>query len=112
MKLASSLVEKPSVEWRTDRLRPTILLNKPALIEVSAPVPDYPPMSFKYQDKLHYVKKADGPERIEREWWLDAGEHRDYYQVEDEHGQRYWIFRLGHYGENTSYQWFLHGFFA
>jgi protein ImuB len=112
MKLALSLVEKPSVEWRTDRLRPTILLNKPALIEVSAPVPDYPPMSFKYQDKLHYVKKADGPERIEREWWLDAGEHRDYYQVEDEHGQRYWIFRLGHYGENTSYQWFLHGFFA
>jgi protein ImuB len=112
IKLAKSLDEKPTVNWQTDRIRPTILLQKPVLVEVSAPVPDYPPMSFKYQDKIHYVQKADGPERIEREWWLDAGEHRDYYQVEDEYGQRYWIFRLGHYGAHTAYQWFLHGFFA
>lgn len=112
VKLATSMTEKPSTQWRTDRPRPTLLLKSPARVEVTAPVPDYPPMSFRYQGKVHYIKKSDGPERIEREWWLDEGEHRDYFQVEDEIGQRYWLFRLGHYGSNTQYQWFLHGFFA
>jgi protein ImuB len=112
VKQAASLDEKPATQWRTDRPRPTVLLTRPALIEVSAPVPDYPPMSFRHQGKVHYIKKADGPERIEREWWLDAGEHRDYYQVEDEEGQRYWLFRSGHYRGDKLHQWFLHGFFA
>ena len=56
--------------------------------------------------------KADGPERIEREWWLEGGEHRDYYIVEDEDGQRYWLFRSGHYTVSDTKQWFIHGFFA
>jgi protein ImuB len=112
VKQAASLDEKPATQWRTDRPRPTVLLTRPALIEVSAPVPDYPPMSFRHQGKVHYIKKADGPERIEREWWLDAGEHRDYYQVEDEEGQRYWLFRSGYYRGDKLHQWFLHGFFA
>lgn len=107
---ASSLTEKPATHWRTDRPRPTLLLSRPAHIEVTAPVPDYPPMSFRYQGKVHYIRKADGPERIEREWWLDQGEHRDYYQVEDDAGHRYWLFRSGHYGDDP--QWFIHGFFA
>lgn len=110
VKAVPSLTEKASTPWRTDRPRPTLLLSKPVLIEVTAPIPDYPPISFRYQGKLHYINKADGPERIEREWWIDAGDHRDYYQVEDEAGQRYWLFRSGHYGE--SQRWFIHGFFA
>jgi protein ImuB len=56
--------------------------------------------------------KADGPERIEPEWWLQTGQHRDYYCVEDEEGHRYWLFRLGHYDAEKTYQWFIHGFFA
>ena len=112
IKLASSLDEQPATSWVKDRPRPTLLLKQPVLIEVTAPVPDYPPMSFRYLDKVHYVGKSDGPERIEREWWSDAGEHRDYYQVEDKLGQRYWIFRSGHYGSDIPSQWFLHGFFA
>lgn len=58
------------------------------------------------------IIKADGPERIEREWWLNEGKHRDYYYVEDEKGQRYWLFRLGHYHSKIAAQWFIHGFFA
>ena len=75
-------------------------------------VPDYPPMLFRYKGKTHQVKKADGPERIEREWWLEEGDHRDYYNVEDEDGQRYWLFRSGHYEGGLGNKWFLHGFFA
>lgn len=111
-KPAASFDEKPSAAWRTDRRRPVQLLANPEPIEVTAPIPDYPPMLFIYKGVRHYIKKADGPERIEREWWLDGGTHRDYYIVEDEHGQRYWLFRSGHYAGPGSSQWFIHGFFA
>ena len=68
-------------------------------------------MVFRYKGKVHSIVKADGPERIEQEWWLQQGQHRDYYRVEDENGHRYWLFRLGHYHDKT-YHWFIHGFFA
>jgi protein ImuB len=112
IKVSSSLDEKPEVDWRMAIARPTELLKKPEPIEVMALIPDNPPRFFVYKQVKHIIAKADGPERIEREWWLDAGEHRDYYQVEDEQGQRYWLFRSGHYGDDHRYQWFLHGFFA
>jgi protein ImuB len=110
-KSALSLNEKIDTAWRIDRPRPMQLLSKPERIEVTAPIPDYPPMLFRYKSKLHKIIKADGPERIEQEWWLQEGQHRDYYCVEDEDGHRYWLFRLGHYSDK-SYQWFIHGFFA
>jgi protein ImuB len=110
--LASSIDEKLPAEWKLDRPRPLQVLSKPELIEVTAPIPDYPPMLFRYKGKLHKIAKADGPERIEQEWWLQQGQHRDYYSVEDEEGQRYWLFRLGHYDAAKTYQWFMHGFFA
>ena len=111
IKTTAALNEKPAIPWRTDRPRPTILLQQPVPVQVTAPVPDYPPLLFRYQGKVHHIKKADGPERIEREWWLEEGPHRDYYCVEDQDGARYWLFRSGHYtGEHTQ-QWFLHGYF-
>ena len=112
MKLASSLQEKKTTTWKTDRPRPLQLLSVPELIEVTAPIPDYPPMLFRYKGRLHKVIKADGPERIEQEWWLQEGLHRDYYCVEDEEGCRYWLFRSGHYSADKSHKWFIHGFFA
>ncbi|MDB5024399.1 MAG: protein ImuB [Mucilaginibacter sp.] len=112
IRLSRSLQEKRATAWRTDRPRPSLLLPRPEPIEVTALIPDYPPMLFIYKNKVHQVKKADGPERIEREWWLETGEHRDYYYVEDQHGSRYWLFRSGHYSGDHSGQWFIHGFFA
>ncbi|TDE18084.1 Y-family DNA polymerase [Dyadobacter psychrotolerans] len=111
IKTATSLLDKPQTKWRTDRPRPVSLLPQPELIQVSAPVPDYPPMLFRYKGQVHKIKKADGPERIEQEWWIQDGLQRDYYCVEDENGARYWIFRLGHYGTNQP-EWFIHGFFC
>lgn len=111
IKPASFLNQEKEMEWPIDKPRPIRLLNKPERIEVSAPIPDYPPMNFRYKGKLHMVQKVDGPERIEQEWWMAEGRHRDYYYVEDKDGQRYWLFRSGHYREEKS-EWFLHGFFA
>lgn len=109
-KEATSLLAKPATVW-LDNPRPLQLLKVPERIDVTAPIPDYPPMLFRYKGKVINIAKADGPERIEQEWWLQQGEHRDYYRVEDEAGNRYWLFRLGHYNEKV-YQWFIHGFFA
>lgn len=110
-KPASSLQEVLTTAWRMDRLRPLKLLSIPERIDVTAPIPDYPPLLFRRNGKLHKIVRADGPERIEQEWWIRNGQHRDYYRVEDENGLRYWIFRLGHYHEKT-FQWYVHGFFA
>lgn len=110
VKQATSLQEQKTSEWKLDRPRPIQLLARPERIDVTAPVPDYPPMNFRYKGKLHKIVRADGPERIEQEWWIADGQHRDYYVVEDEEGCRYWLFRFGHYHEE--YTWFVHGFFA
>lgn len=109
-KPAESIHEIINTTWNLDRPRPIQVLSKPEPVQVTAPIPDYPPMLFRYKNKLHKIKKADGPERIEQEWWLQEGQHRDYYAVEDEEGNRYWLFRSGHYDEG--HEWFIHGFFA
>ncbi|AWA30751.1 nucleotidyltransferase [Flavobacterium magnum] len=108
---ASPLWEKPMVKWRTDWPRPILLLSKPEPIEVTAVLPDYPPMLFRYKGVLHHVAKSDGPERIEQEWWQSKGLYRDYYCIEDENGSRYWLFRSGPYDAGRP-EWFIHGFFA
>ena len=111
-KLASSINEKNQKAWKIGRPRPLQLLSKPEQIQVTALMPDYPPMNFRYKGKLHKVIKSDGPERIEQEWWLQDGQHRDYYYVEDDEGCRYWLFRSGHYDAERTYKWFVHGFFS
>jgi len=110
IKVATSLAEEPTTNWPV-QMRPIRLLAKPEPIEVMALVPDDPPKLFTYKSKRHAIIKADGPERIGREWWRDTGEHRDYYAVEDSEGQRYWVFRSGHYDGGDA-QWYLHGYFA
>ena len=92
-------------------MRPLQLLPVPEPIAVMVPLPDYPPVHFTHKGKLVRVARADGPERIEQEWWLQTGPPRDYYCVEDTEGGRYWLFRLGLYGKGEP-QWFLHGYFS
>ncbi|OCX54354.1 nucleotidyltransferase [Mucilaginibacter sp. PPCGB 2223] len=110
IKLATSLSEQPQTTW-PELPRPIRLINPPEIIEVMALVPDHPPKLFVHQGKRHDIAKADGPERIGREWWQDSGEHRDYYILEDSEGCRYWVYRSGHY-DSADAQWYLHGYFA
>jgi protein ImuB len=104
--------DRPGLQWVKEHSRPILLLENPISIQVTAPVPDYPPMLFRHQQQVYKIIRADGPERIEQEWWLQQGHHRDYYHVEVENGNRYWIFRLGHYDAEKKDQWFLHGYCA
>jgi protein ImuB len=66
---ALSVSESVSLAWPDSNRRPIQLLSEPEPIEVTAPIPDYPPMLFRCRGIVHQVVKADGPERIEQEWW-------------------------------------------
>ena len=72
--------------WKTHRIE-----RKSDCIKLHEPLP------------LAVIAKAEGPERISPEWW--SGEEkiptaRDYYRVEDEKGQRFWLYRERVNGED------------
>ena len=80
-------------------------------------LPDNPPVQFTWRGLRRRVRRADGPERIYGEWSRHTAERdavRDYFQVEDEAGQRFWLFRAGDgtHPETGSHRWFLHGLFG
>lgn len=95
--------------------RPLRLFAKPEPVEAVAEIPDGPPVRFRWRRVLHDVAFAEGPERIAMEWWRhqEVPPTRDYFRVEDRDGRRFWLFRAGLYGrETTTPQWFVHGVFA
>ncbi len=98
--------------------RPTRLLSPPEPIgDVLALLPDQPPRRFTWRGRSYRVRQADGPERIHGEWWKRSTEVeavRDYFQVEDEAGHRFWLFRRGD-GEDPrtgDLSWYMHGVFG
>jgi protein ImuB len=102
--------------WPELGKRPIRLLAPPDPIEAMAPVPDDPPVLFRWRRLVHRVRHAEGPERVAAEWWrtpdASGGGMRDYYRVEDEAGHRFWLYRDGLYSPNAPARWFLHGLFA
>jgi len=121
--------------------RPLRLLGRPEPVDVMAEVPDGPPLNFRWRRARYRIVKAEGPERIEPEWWREdlpvvtrrenekdeaydgrrkqaaaqklAQASRDYFTVEDAGGRRYWLYRQGLYGmSEEAPRWFLHGLFA
>jgi protein ImuB len=104
--------------WPPHWPRPVRLLPRPEPIDkVVALLPDGPPRRFTWRGDIHVVRKADGPERIYGEWWKDRAEAdavRDYFQVEDEEGARFWIFRRGDGVDRRTgnLSWYLHGLFG
>jgi protein ImuB len=84
-----------------------------------APLPDEPPLLFRWRRVLHKVARVAGPERLSPEWWRtpDADPNvatRDYFAVEDTDGGRFWLFREGLYLADAPRlpRWYLHGLFA
>jgi protein ImuB len=63
-------------------------------------------LSFSYAHAAHAVACLAGPERIAGMWWEGRTKTRDYYDVEDQSGRRFWIFRVV-----ETRKWYLHGLF-
>lgn len=103
--------------WPSHWPRPSRLLAQPEVVETVALLPDHPPVSFTWRGIRRRVRRADGPERVFGEWWKRDAELiavRDYFRIEDDAGERYWLYRAGD-GENAatgSHRWFLHGLFG
>ena len=97
--------------------RPLRLLARPEPIEAVAPLPDEPPVLFRWRRALHKVATVRGPERLAPEWWRapdadPAATTRDYFAVEDTEGARFWLFREGLYTGVAMPRWYLHGLFG
>jgi protein ImuB len=103
--------------WVGHWKRPARLLDRPDRITAIALTPDHPPRAITWRGRRHAVKRADGPERIFGEWWMRDSELeavRDYYVVENEIGERFWVYRSGDGvdPETGDRQWYMHGVFA
>ena len=98
--------------------RPARLLRRPEHLQnVVALLPDHPPRRFSWRGIGYRVVAGDGPERIHGEWWRKPNEMwavRDYFRVEAEGGQRFWIFRRGDGVEAPTgdLSWYMHGLFG
>lgn len=113
----SALSVETGASWPGHWPRPSRLLPRPEPIDTMALLPDHPPVSFTWRGIRRRVRRADGPERVFGEWWKRDAELaavRDYFRVEDDAGERYWLYRAGD-GEDSatgSHRWFLHGVFG
>lgn len=122
-KISSRISRKRAEPTLTDPLRrPTQLYKRPIPIEVqTGDSPQTPPANatpldlstapklptrIHFQSTWHAIAQAVGPERLESGWWRGPSSRRDYYRIEAEHGNWWWI-----YHDLTSNEWFLHGTF-
>ncbi|MGD0541708.1 MAG: DNA polymerase Y family protein [Tepidisphaeraceae bacterium] len=89
--------------------RPICLLPAPRAIRVIVMPSDSRdglPISFTDQGEVHRLAHVFGPERITGQWWNGRWKTRDYFDVLDAMGNRYWLFRVADTG-----RWFMHGVF-
>jgi protein ImuB len=79
---------------------------------VLAEIPAGPPLRLRLDGRVHDVTHAEGPERIESEWWQDPDRRsgRDYYRAELASGARLWIGRIAALRPDRPPRWFLHGY--
>jgi protein ImuB len=80
-------------------------------------LPDGVPKRFTWRGRGYTLIRGDGPERIHGEWWRRPAERdsiRDYFQVEDQAGARFWLYRRGDALDDRTgdLSWHLHGLFA
>jgi protein ImuB len=116
--------------------RPLRLLPTPEPITVTAEVPDGPPVTMVWRRVNYYIVQASTADRIGIDWWAlpepvpsthnnpgdeaesaaahyeDAAVTRDYFVIEDETGNRFWVFREGLYASGITPRWFMHGLYA
>jgi protein ImuB len=88
---------------------PVLLRRRPEAVEVVALLPEGPPALLRWRGVAHRVRRAEGPCRLEPEWWRARQPglaRRDYYRLELESGARLWVYRDGMPEEA---RWRLHG---
>lgn len=113
VRLVPALDPPPPVPWPARGPRPLRLLEEPRPVGALAEVPDGAPRRLHLDGRPVMVIAAEGPERIEPEWWR-GGEAlpRDYHRLDLENGRRLWVRREGRYGSGTPPRWTVDGVFV
>jgi len=123
---------------RQTPIRPFRLLPRPERVQIPDNISaddqrgDGPPLRFLWRHQNVVIRRAEGPERISPEWWPDAQDDarrmdqeggpssrdlRDYYRLEAENGQRFWLYYSTPPKDEADVwppksNWYLHGIFA
>jgi protein ImuB len=90
-------------------IRPLLLFSRPTGIRVMVtPSEDAEgmPAAFTLDGISRRVAHRVGPQRIAGRWWNGHDKTRDYFDVADPDGNRFWLFRVLQTGK-----WYLHGIF-
>ena len=101
--------------------RPSCLLARPLRLRVSDSTgvfrskveARWVPTQVQLAGQVYSILCSWGPERIETGWWKGPSIRRDYYRVELNDGQWWWIFRSFPPAESNDRRssWMLHGYF-
>lgn len=107
---------KQAKAWPKTEDRPTRLLHTPHPIEpLTAAKGLGAPTTFRVFGRRALMRVIRGPERIAPEWWRPDTAwrtgHRDYFDVEDSEGRRFWIYRDAATSSRRDHRWYLHGLF-
>jgi protein ImuB len=102
--LAKSRNNRKSVKIAKPFQRPLQLLPVPSPLKVVGVLAG-PPKQFEWRGEAFRIHAVSRPERIEVGWWRGNYVRRDYFRVETEQGNRFWLFR------DRQGRWFLHGIF-
>jgi protein ImuB len=88
------------------------LFERPEPIDAVTFTPDGAPLRFHWRRAMHETAAFEGPERIAPSC-LEAPNSapaRDYFNVVDSEGRRFWLYREGVFGqESAPARWFVHG---
>jgi protein ImuB len=101
---SSTIAETDSWEAPLVRSRPLRLSPIPERIRVYRSTASGPPQRIWRGVQQLAILRSWGPERIETGWWREHDVRRDYYRVETDQGQHFWIFQC-----LLTTEWFLHG---
>jgi len=105
----SSLSASPCLRVSASSTRPLHLLPRPLEIRVIVTPSDDAegtPAAFTQDGISRRVVHWVGPERIAGRWWNGHDKTRDYFDVADPDGNRFWLFRV-----LQTHKWYLHGSF-
>ena len=105
----SSMALKSELPSPCHKARPLRLLPTPTEVRCMIyPLSDEEgiPVSFMLKGQSFQLAHARGPERITGPWCEGRDKTREYFDVEDKAGKRFWLFRI-----SETRKWYLHGYF-